>query len=93
LVILAKARAFLSTTTQSSCFKQPGVYPGLLQKRVLYDVTAGGWGGASLCSKHRNSKIAAVHATAWRFGTEGLIKMNFCIKADEKSTDTAFYHL
>jgi hypothetical protein len=36
-------------------------------------------------------KIAVVHATAWRFGTEGLIKMNFCIKAYEKSKDTAFY--
>ncbi len=40
LDILRKARAFLSTTTQSSCFKRPGVYPGLLRKRVLYDVTA-----------------------------------------------------
>jgi hypothetical protein len=48
-------------------------------------------GGASLCPTHRNSKIAKVHATAWRFGTEGLIKMNFCIKAYEKSKDTAFY--
>jgi hypothetical protein len=49
-------------------------------------------GGASLCSTHRNLKIAAVHATAWRFGNEGLIKMNFSIKAYEKSKDTAFYH-
>jgi hypothetical protein len=26
-----KLRAFLSTTTQSSCFKRPGVHPGLLK--------------------------------------------------------------
>jgi hypothetical protein len=49
-------------------------------------------GGASLCSTHRNSKIAAVHLTAWLFDTEGLIKMNFGIKAYEKSKDTAFYY-
>jgi hypothetical protein len=42
-------------------------------------------GGASLCSTHRNSKIAAVHATAWRFDTEGLIEINFSIKAYERA--------
>ncbi len=53
LVILTKARAFLSTTTESSCFKRPGVYPGLLQKCVLYDVTAGRMvGGGALSALH-----------------------------------------
>ncbi len=37
---LRNTRAFSSITTQSSCFKRPGVYPRLLQKHVLYDVTA-----------------------------------------------------
>ncbi len=35
-----KKRTFSSITTQSSCFKRPGVNPGLLQKRILYDITA-----------------------------------------------------
>ncbi len=39
---LTKARAFSSITTQSLCFKRPRVYPRLLQKRILNDVTAGG---------------------------------------------------
>jgi hypothetical protein len=29
------------------------------------------------------SKIAAVHATAWRFGNEGFDEMNFCVKGQE----------
>ncbi len=37
------------------------------------------------------SKITAVHATAWHFGTEGLVKTNFCVKGYEKNKDTAFY--
>jgi hypothetical protein len=39
-----------------------GVYPGLLQKRVLYDVTAGG-GVRSLLYSQKYSKIAVVHTT------------------------------
>jgi hypothetical protein len=85
----------VSTTTQSSCFKQPGVYPGLLQKRVLYDVTAGGivgWGGLSLLYTQKYLKIAKVHTTAWRFDNEGLVKINFCVKGHEKSLNAAFYN-
>jgi hypothetical protein len=77
LDILTKARAFLSTTTKSSCFKRPGVYPGLFQKHALYDVTAGGivgWGGPLA---QKVGKIAAVHATAWYFNDEEWVKINF----------------
>jgi hypothetical protein len=49
-------------------------------------------GGFSLLYTHKFSKIAAVHATAWRFGTEGLVKTNFCVKSYEKSKNTAFYY-
>jgi hypothetical protein len=39
------------------------------------------------------TKIAAVHATAWRFGgNEGFVETNFCVKGQEKSKDSAFYH-
>jgi hypothetical protein len=48
--------------------------------------------GLSLLYTQKFSKIAAVHTTAWRFGTEGLVKTNFCVKGHEKSTDTAFYY-
>ncbi len=34
LDVLPKARAFSPSTTQSSCFKRPGVYPGLFKARA-----------------------------------------------------------
>jgi hypothetical protein len=49
-------------------------------------------GGLSLLYTQNFSKIAKVHITTWRFDNEGLVKMNFCIKAYEKNKDTAFYH-
>ncbi len=73
-------------------FGWPGVYPGLLQKRVPDDFRAGGMvcGGLSLLYTQKFSKITAVHATAWHFGAEGSVKTNFCVKGYENSKDTAF---
>ncbi len=51
-----------------------------------------GEGGLSLLYTQKVSKIAAVNATAWRFGTEDLVKTYFCVKDHEKSKDTAFYY-
>jgi hypothetical protein len=51
-----------------------------------------GWWGLSLLYTQKYLKIAKVHTTAWRFDNEGLVKINFCIKAYEKSKDTAFYN-
>jgi hypothetical protein len=48
--------------------------------------------GGPLLYTQKFSKIATVHATAWRFGTEDLVKTNFCVKGYEKSKDTAFYY-
>ncbi len=38
------------------------------------------------------SKIAKVHTTAWGFDNEGLVKINFCVKGDEKSMNAALYY-
>jgi hypothetical protein len=51
-----------------------------------------GGGRLSLLYTQKFSKIAAVHTTAWRYGTKGLVKTNFCVKDHEKSKDTVFYY-
>jgi hypothetical protein len=51
-----------------------------------------GEGGLSLLYTQKVSKIAAVNATAWRFGTEDFVKKYFCVKEHGKSKDTGFYY-
>jgi hypothetical protein len=51
-----------------------------------------GEGGLSLLYTQKVSKIAAVNATAWRFGTEDLVKRYFCVIEHENSKETAFYY-
>ncbi len=50
------------------------------------------WGGASLLYTQNFSKTAKVHTTAWGFDNEGLVKINFCVKGDEKSLNAALYY-
>jgi hypothetical protein len=49
-------------------------------------------GGASLFYTQNFSKTAKVHTTAWGFDNEGLVKINFCVKGDEKSLNAALYY-
>jgi hypothetical protein len=73
-----------------------GYTPGFYKSMYFMTLELAGMvcgGGLSLLYTQKFSKIAAIHATAWRFGgTEGLVKMNFCVKGYEKSKDTAFYY-
>jgi hypothetical protein len=51
-----------------------------------------GVGGLSLLYTQKYLKIAKVHATAWRFDNEGLVKINFRVKGHEKSLNAVFYY-
>jgi hypothetical protein len=44
-----------------------------------------GGGVASLLFTQDFPKTAQVHTTAWGFDNEGLVKINFCVRGDEKS--------
>jgi hypothetical protein len=72
-----KKHALLKVRTQSPCFSYPGLARAF-KSAGLADLSS--FGGVHMCSQaarfmstQKYSKVAEVHATARRFGHEGLV--------------------
>jgi hypothetical protein len=91
--LFLQKRAFFIYNHPKLVLLMPRGIPRAFAKSPYFMTSQLAGGGGPLSALNTEIlNIAAVHATAWRFGTEGLIKINFCIKAHEKSKDTAFDH-
>jgi hypothetical protein len=59
---------------------------------MMSQLFGGQGGGLSVCYTQKFAKIAMIHATAWCFDHDDLIKMIYFVKVCEKSMDKAFHY-